>query len=590
MPGTRDAGSFFHSRPDPLNQPTPAIVARNAVRPLPRVALWLLGFAYVLPGFIGREPWKNADIASFGYMAVLAGVFPSGVPGDWFQPLLMGLAPEYQALLPYWMGAWAIQFASGWMAPDLAVRLLYAQILALTLRVSWSATYRLALSEGAQPVAFAFGGEARPVDYARALADGGLLALLACLGLAQLSHETTPALAQLLFTSLLLYGLAALPSGGLKPVLAAGAGVIGMVLSGAPSIAMMMALGGLLVLATASRSQKDAETRTQARTWQLAAVFLTILAAGWLAEALDQWRWRLSPLAADWRNWRNLGRLLLWFTWPAWPLVVWTLWRWRHQLKSPSRYRHLSLPLVFVAVALLTTAFTPGADRSLLLALPALTALAAFALPTLKRSVGALIDWFTLLFFSGWVITIWVVWLSMQAGFPAKPAANMARLLPGFVAPFSTLAFGLALLATLGWVWLVAWRVGRHRAAIWKSMVLPAGGTVLCWLLLTTLMLPGFDYARSYAPLVQRVKNETGSTSCLQVEGLSRAQLSALQFHGRYELQPFEKGASCAWLVIDEDTVLARIAAKDLDGWSLHATVRRPTDRNEAFAIFRRTP
>ena len=63
-----------------------------------------------------------------------------------------------------------------------------------------------------------------------------------------------------------------------------------------------------------------------------------------------------------------------------------------------------------------------------------------------------------------------------------------------------------------------------------------------------------------------------------------------MQFHGRYELQPFEKGASCAWLVIDEDTVLARIAAKDLDGWSLHATVRRPTDRNEAFAIFRRTP
>ena len=44
-------------------------------------------------------------------------------------------------------------------------------------------------------VAFAFGGEAQPHDYARALADGGLLALVATLGLAQGAHEAAPALA-----------------------------------------------------------------------------------------------------------------------------------------------------------------------------------------------------------------------------------------------------------------------------------------------------------------------------------------------------------------------------------------------------------
>jgi hypothetical protein len=48
-----------------------------------------------------------------------------------------------------------------------------------------------------------------------------------------------------------------------------------------------------------------------------------------------------------------------------------------------------------------STLLTPSSDRSLLLGLPALAALAAFALPTLKRSVAALIDWFTLLFFTG---------------------------------------------------------------------------------------------------------------------------------------------------------------------------------------------
>ena len=56
--------------------------------------------------------------------------------------------------------------------------------------------------------------------------------------------------------------------------------------------------------------------------------------------------------------------------------------------------------------------------------------LAAFALPTLRRSLSALIDWFTLLFFTGCAIIIWVVWLAMHTGVPPQPATNVARLLP----------------------------------------------------------------------------------------------------------------------------------------------------------------
>ena len=116
-----------------MNQPTPAIVAKGAARPLPRLALWLLCLAYVLPGFIGREPWKNADISAFGYMSALAGIAPGEPAGNWLSPALLGQPPEFEALLPYWLGAWAIQLAPAWMTPDLAVRLLYALILAFTL-------------------------------------------------------------------------------------------------------------------------------------------------------------------------------------------------------------------------------------------------------------------------------------------------------------------------------------------------------------------------------------------------------------------------------------------------------------------------
>jgi hypothetical protein len=119
--------------------------------------------------------------------------------------------PEVPALLPYWLGAWAITLSPDGLSADLAARIPFMLLLALALIATWYGTYYLARSPLAQPVAFAFGGEAEPTDYARALADAGLLAMMACLGLAQLAHETTPALAQLCFTALLFYAAAALP-------------------------------------------------------------------------------------------------------------------------------------------------------------------------------------------------------------------------------------------------------------------------------------------------------------------------------------------------------------------------------------------
>jgi hypothetical protein len=226
------------------------------------------------------------------------------------------------------------------------------------------------------------------------------------------------------------------------------------------------------------------------------------------AGALDLWRWRVVP--HEMIDVHILAKLMLWFTWPAWPLALWSLWRWRAQLTQAWRYPHLGLPLWFVAVTVGATWLTGLSDRALLLALPGIAALAAFALPTMRRSLGALIDWFTLLFFSFCALTIWVIWVAMQTGFPAKPAANVARLAPGFLPEFSALAFGLGVLATLAWAWLVKWRIGHHRAALWKSMVLPASGAVLCWLLLMSLWLPLLNFARSYGPTVQKVQVVTG--------------------------------------------------------------------------------
>jgi 4-amino-4-deoxy-L-arabinose transferase-like glycosyltransferase len=284
--------------------------------------------------------------------------------------------------------------------------------------------------------------------------------------------------------------------------------------------------------------------------------------------------------AADWQRWLQLQ---LWFTWPAWPLALWTLWRWRRQLGSA----HVALPLWGLAMGLWASLVLDDKDRALLPVLSSVAVLAAFALPTLRRSASALIDWFALLFFSACALVIWTVWLAMQTGMPAKPAANVAKLAPGFAAEFGWLAFLLALAATVAWVALVAWRSGAHRPALWKSLVLPAAGTTLCWLLLMTLWLPLLDFARSYAAMSNQLARLLPPQSCVLALDLSPSQVAALRYHAKLQVQELgHGGAECQHLVTSSRTRMER--QLNLTQWAYKARVYRLGERRESLVLYQR--
>jgi hypothetical protein len=550
-----------------VNTPNPALVTERAAQRLPRLALLLFCAAYLLPGLFGRDPWKNADITAFGYMVNIAQGHTS-----WWTPTVGGL-PADAALLPYWLGALFIKVLSPWVMPELAARIPFAMLLGLVMVLTWYSTYHLARTDAAQPIPFAFGGEARPTDYARAIADGALLALIASLGLLQLGHETTPELGQLAGVSLFVYALASGPVRSWQSRLAVLVSLPIVAASGAPSIAMMLAVTGT---ALCSLSPQAALRRFSA--WVVGAGVL----AAFVATALHAWGLRLDGYDHPGRL-MSLLRLFAWFTWPAWPLALWTLWRWRSHLLQT----HISVPLGCFAVSAVACVAMGGSDRALMLGLPPLAVLAAFALPTLHRGTSSAIDWFSVFFFSVWALAIWVVYLSVYTGFPAKPAANVMKLAPGFVPKFSVFALVLACLATAAWLWLVQWRTGRNRHPLWKSLVLPASGVALCWLLFMTLGLPLFDYARSYRPLINRIVQYVPRDACIAAPGMSRAQLAALEYFGDYRVDGSVRTTltSCEFLLIAE-TAQKRVAVGP--EWQLIARELRPSDKDDVTAIYRR--
>ena len=551
-----------------MNSPNPALVTQRAAQRLPRIALLLFCAAYVLPGLFGRDPWKNADVSAFGHMAAIA----SGRTG-WLSPGLAGL-PADGALVPYWLGAAFIRLLGPWIDPALAARIPFALLLVMVLVMTWYATYHLARTEAAQPLPFAFGGEATAIDYARAIADGAVLAVMATLGLLQLGHETTPELVQLAGASLFLYALAAGPFRKGRSRAAALLALPVMAASGAPAVATALAVVGTVICA------RSAYAQVRATAWWVAGAGVVALALG---TVLHAWGWRIADLAS--LHPLSTLRLLAWFSWPAWPLALWTLWRWRTHLL----HRHISVPLGCALTALLACLAMGGSDRALMLGLPSLAVLAAFALPTLQRSTAAAVDWFSVFFFSICALAIWVIYASLQTGTPAKPAANIARLAPEFQPSFSVLALVVAVLGTLAWMWLVRWRTGRHRHPLWKSLVLPAGGVAVCWLLLMTLWLPLLDHARSYRPLLDRIAEHVPRDACIAAPQAPRALLAALEAMGGYRVDAITPAelSPCERMLLSQTP---RDPVPDHPGWRLIASIARPTDRQDITLIYRRDP
>jgi hypothetical protein len=145
----------------------------------------------------------------------------------------------------------------------------------------------------------------------------------------------------------------------------------------------------------------------------------------------------------------------------------------------------------------------------------------------------------------------------------------------------------MACVATLAWAWLVKWRVGRHRAAIWKSLVLPAGGAALSWLLLMTLWMPLLNHTQSYTAFIKRTTAKMNVPGCAQILGLDQGKIAALQFYGKLQLQTMQARPTCPWLLVEPQSDLAIPTGVDLTVWNLQEVIHHSANAGEAVLLFK---
>ncbi len=556
----------------------------SATTALPRRLLLTLCFVYAAFGLFDRDPWKNEDAAGFGVMWTMA----EGHLRDWLLPNLVGKFVTADGPLGYWLGAGAIRVLGQWLAPADVARIGTGLLFCAACAFVWYATYLLGRRAEVQPFKYAFGGEPEPHDYGRTLADGALLILLACFGLAERGHETTPQLAQFAAVAVYVYGLVRAIDKPYQGALWWGFALALVGLSGNP------VLVGALLLGTAALCWITPELRNVRllvglpfaaalfALWPLAAFTVAPDDASWF---FNQWL-HGSLMRFSGPPSRVLGyaaKNLPLFTWPAWPLAIWAWVSWRGTRRRP----HIAVALAAVVPLLgLVILQSRETNRMYMLLLPPLAVLASFALPTLKRGAINAFDWFAVLSFTILGSFVWLVWLASLTGFPHPLARNLARLVPGYTPHFSLPMFVCALVGTLSWLALVRWRVSRQPRVMWRSVVLSGAGTTLMWVLLMTLWLPFVNYSRTYRDVAQQIAAHLPADyNCIAPVRLGDAQIATFAYFGHMH---FEFDGDCDVILRQDVADFGAPSAVSPYVWRLIWEGRRVADRDERFRLYER--
>ena len=591
--------SFFYSRlyyasfiaSNKIDLMKPVRLPASATLALPRWALFALGLLYILPGLIGRDPWKD-DAGSFGMMWTMA----HGTLNDWLYPNIAGMASVEEGPLAFWLGAICIKLF-GWLLGDvLAARVSTIGIFVLGTASLWYTAFHLGRRTEAQPLRLAFGGQPEPDDYGRTLADTAVLIYLGSLGLLLHSHET---LATTLQGSLLAYFLyravryIELPS-------PRNASLIGLSLG-----ALVLTRGFISPIALALALFACTRLLRQPMAHALRHIGLAVLVAGaialvWIVPVLLVQPYGMAPIAewvtwnADqfgWPNWISLKaffRVGIWFFWPAWPFAAWAIYAWRRERDM----LHIVLPLCFVVVLTVLMVCDPVLENGdLLKLLPPLALMAAFGLPTMKRGAINAIDWFSVMVLTMAGAIVWLFWIAKLTGTPARLAKNALKLVPGFNPEFGIVSFIVAAITTVGWIVLVYWRISRQPSVLWRAVVLSSGGLILLWVLLMTLFLPDLNYARSYAIVARQIAASLpAGANCID-SNVGPAQRASMAYYGQL---PFSRIDSTACdYVLTQDSVRIRGDREqrhsfNVSGWTLLWEGRRPSDRDERFRLYRK--
>ena len=513
---------------------------------------------------------------------------------DWIAPNLAGLSMPDRGPLPHWLQAIAMQIAYLFNAmgfhsitEHLAARSASIALLFAALSFVWYATYALASRQGLQP-SDPFEVAAGRTDFGRTVADSALLLLMASFGLVARVHETSVDAIQFTWSCLFVWGLARALEHPRSSGWLIGFAIAATALTRGP----YLTFGLLGSWALAMFICPPLRWGFVASAWR-ASIVVTVLLGGWLWAIQNA---NPAHLAA-WLSQGRMGiptaellsyymRTIPWFFWPTWPIGLWAIWRWRARIEEPI----IAIPLaLFVGVGFVALFHNRAGESALLPLIPASAVIAAIGLPTLKRGVVSLVDWFAVISFTVFGFVMWAYWLAFLTGTPPAMAKSVARIAPGFEPSFVAVAFALGLAASVAWLALIRWRLGRHTGTIWRPVALSCGGLILTWFLLMTLWLPFFNERNTYRDVALNLNRSISLGANCVIADIGSTERSSFFYYSSMRFKRSDEPAKqCAYLLLKDEGPLVQVTNITEKGYELVWQGGRRNMRDERFRLYKK--
>ncbi len=486
-----------------------------------------LALVLLLPGLVGRDPWRGDDAEHFGViLQLLQG-------GSWLTPTFQSEVWN-QSPLYYWVNALiAWPFSLFLSLPDAA-------------RIGnlfWVGTTLYALYQAA--LTTLSNDDARVLPFLALSAPGLMLS----------AHETQPDLAIMTGYSLFFWGTSRLCFEKVSPgslLTALGIGVT--LLSGGLCITLPLisVLLGLFLI------------KPRLRLNTLIALMLGLLIGfSWFihaaafgepqtanfADALFEAIWPVTTL----RNLSELPsatlsfvKLLAWATWPAWPIAAWTFWR--RRLTFWHRETIIPLAVFFGALAFDVMSVAPRPSKSLVLLMPMLL-LATASVTHLRRGAANMLDAFTLTLFTFTAAFVWLGWSAIHFGWPSHLSETVTRLEPGFRTPLTVVAPAVAFLLTIGWFVLMR---NIPRSPV-RGIQHWFAGITLIWALVVALWSPWLDHGMTFNRMAAQLNQQISASGCIATYKVSDDARAALSYELNRAMprSAIPSGKSCRWLLTE---------------------------------------
>ncbi|MFZ6688070.1 ArnT family glycosyltransferase [Undibacterium sp. SXout11W] len=531
-------------------------------------ALLVLISMYLFPGLIGHDPWKQDETYIFGIIHHMLET------GDWIVPTMAGEPFMEKPPLYYWLATILAKTFSPWMPLHDGARLATGVFMSVTcIATGWAASKW----------------------WGRGYGRYAVLSLLGCLGLVLHSHMMLTDVPLLTGFAIATAGFVDVDENPRRSGALLGTGVgVGFMAKG------VLALG-VFGLSAILLPVLFRQWRTSAY-WQVlkrAVVF----SAPWLLIWPISLYCRSPVLFMDWFWLNNVGRFfgfsvaqlgaphtegfwittLPWFAFPAMPLAMITIWRHRSSLFTSAAIQ--ACALVFSIMLLVLWRAASARDNYALPLLLPIALIAAPAARNLASSVDKFWDWSARMIFGFVIGFIWLVWALMTINGSPPEWMFLLRVLPReFVPHFEfwhvVVAFCLTVMAIIG--------LGSLSRIQGRGLVSWVTGLGLSWMLMSQLLMPWVDHAKSYRSVFSSMQTALpGNFDCMASKDLGESERAMLRYFAGITTYRQENipDTSCDFLLINGFQKQQPEHMHDKN-WELVWEGARPGDNNERLWLF----